>query len=224
MIVRTVLAETLWDELSVYFQEQWNNLINSFRQIGMTRHAATVLIFVILGLCIGGAVAPLVSVLTRRKYGAYVRTLIHADANSPENAKTLAELGFAGKKKIIHGLKYNSALREVVTCSEEDAFYAQEPDPAEEKPKPKNLFVRFWRWFIGKDGGRRFDWKEVDQYHFYIPEKRNYLAGTRYDRNAERLLPAILALIGFAVLAGLLFRFLPSLLKYVVSVFTGSGS
>ena len=223
-MVSTVLAESLWDELSVYFQEQWNNLINSFRQVGMTRYAATVLIFIILGLCIGGAIAPLVSVLVRRKYGRFVRSLLHADANAPENAKTLAELGFAGKKRIIRGLKYNSSLRGVVTCSEEDEFYSQEPEQVEEKPKPKNPFVRFWYWFIGKDGGRRFDWKEVEQYHFYIPEKRNYLAGTRYDKNAERLLPAILALVGFAVLAGLLFRFLPNLLKYVVSVFTGSGS
>lgn len=75
----------------------------------------------ILAIMLGIIIAATVVFYKRKVPGRMVIALSEAGASSPEKAKTLAELGFYGRKGIIFSLKYGSLGR--MLCSvEKDAY------------------------------------------------------------------------------------------------------
>jgi len=106
----------------------------------------------------GIVIAGIASVFTKRVIGNYVRALIKAQAGSPETAKTLSELGYAGNHDIRASLRSeNGALRRFVKIADSEDTAAR----------------------ISADGKRKIDF-ENDK--FYIPEELWMRAEIRYEK------------------------------------------
>ena len=86
----------------------------------------------VIALCLGIVVAALYSYYIHRVPGAVVRALLHAEAFSPEKAKTVAELGLLDKPLILWELTRGNSLvkyiRFVGDTPDENGICIQSPN------------------------------------------------------------------------------------------------
>lgn len=75
---------------------------------------ATAATIVIWGICIGIFIAYLIALYKHTVAGAPVRALLHAEAFSPETAKTLSELGFTQHHMIQFELRHDLQLQKLL--------------------------------------------------------------------------------------------------------------
>lgn len=78
--------------------------------------------FILLGLYVGIVIGAFVMCAHRARTGELVRAILSAGATSPENAKTLAELGLGGKESVIRSLKrrrYGSLIKVASNATDE---------------------------------------------------------------------------------------------------------
>ncbi len=78
--------------------------------------------FILLGLYVGIVIGAFVMCAHRARTGELVGAILSAGATSPENAKTLAELGLGGKESVIRSLKrrrYGSLIKVASNATDE---------------------------------------------------------------------------------------------------------
>ncbi len=122
--------------------------------------------------------------------GAFVRALLSAGASSPENAKTLDELGFLKNHSVRASLKSGYTLRKVVRCVEEDegTLICSE----------------------NKEGSVPFN-----EAHFYIPEDKQFAAESRFKGKKLPWFAYLLIFVGGVILMIALIAVLPHILSLV---------
>ena len=152
----------------------------------------------ILGLFIGLSLASFGALYDKRVLGEAVRAILRKEAYTPEEAVTLAELGYARNSIVRHSVRKSVTLRRVVRCVEEEKFLAEQEQRRlehEEKRKTDKSIGRF------RELAYTFD---LENDHFYIPEAIRYTADVKFEKKGSTWLGAIVftlvMLVGYVVL------------------------
>ena len=167
----------------------------------------------LLGLFLGLSIASFSVVYDKRVLGNAVRTLLKKECLSPEKAQTLSELGYARNAIIRYSVRKSIALRRVVKCVEEEKFLAEQEKlrkEHEEKRKTDKSIGRF------REVAYVFD---LENDHFYIPEKQKYVADIKFERKGNTWMGAILATVIMLVMYVALLLYLPEILDILNAYF-----
>ncbi len=144
--------------------------------------------FVMILVCgyIGFLIAGILAIYDRRVMGDFVRVLLAKDATTPEKALTLTELGYAGKRTVISGLRGRGIFVGTVYEAGEKVEFDRE-----------NHALPIFR--------ERFDPATA---RFYIPKPLSYRAAVRFEKKGMHIMAwAVGALVlGVLLLAAILFR------------------
>ncbi len=210
-IALTVSGEEmpLANELWLYFMDKYFDDSTFYPNLNIDGNDTAFIRLVIIGLFIGLSVAGFFAVFNKRVLGSFVRKLIQAEAFSPESAKTLEELGFAGKVTIYNAVRKSTTLRRVVKCREEQAHDAElslkraEYDTARENDKRLPKF---------KETVYKID-PTTDR--FYIPEEMKYMADIKFDAKGNTWASAIFCCVFMLVLMVVAIVLLPNLLEFL---------
>ena len=188
------LLQELWREfIQTYFtgDAYYPNLRMGYSEVLQLK-------LILLGLCVGLAVAAFGAVYDKRVLGHMVRTLLRKDCLSPEQGKTLADLGYARNSIVRHSVKRSISLRRVVRCVEEEQFLAEQERRRiehEEQRKTDKSIGRF------REMPYSFD---LENDHFYIPEDMKYMAEIKFEKKGNTWFGAaffaVILLIGYVVL------------------------
>ena len=115
------LLRELWD----YLEDKYVAPdMGHYENLGFGSGSLVTVRTIVFGFVIGFIVAAFAVVIDKKHLGDFVRTLIANNCNSPENAKTLDELGYYGYS-IRNAVRRNTALRRVVKCREEEEYYSE---------------------------------------------------------------------------------------------------
>ncbi len=85
-----------------------------YQNFTFTESDASMVSFVVIGICIGIVIASLIIFYQRNIPGGFVRALLRAEALSPETAKTLAELGYEKNALIKFELRHGAVMKKTV--------------------------------------------------------------------------------------------------------------
>ncbi len=151
----------------------------------------------ILGIFIGAVVACLAMAYNKQMLGKIVRALINSEANSPESAKTLDELGLKKSYLAKNALRSSSTLGRFVKCVGAEEFYAKqraehealETAPATEGEKTRKTPKYKERSYM----------VDIDNDRFYIPEELRVRADIRYDKKGSGRLATAIAIIALTI-------------------------
>ncbi len=191
-----------------------------YRHIDLGSGADQAAQLLILGIAIGLIVASAVMCYTRTKLGRFVRILVKNECLSPENAKTLRELGEFRNASVRRALSRGMTLRKYVRCVEEsdfDAALAKEAAAEALKRAPwwKKILVGVRNFFVGDDIGFRPDFRTA---HFYLPEETKDRAEIRFDRRGSGWPMVILIAVVSLVFASVLCKLLPDILQLMDNI------
>lgn len=216
-VMLSVGGETLWERISAWYQ---NSLLNeiltyieeryftvefgSYDNFAISGSAGTTARNAILAMAIGIVVASIMTAYLRNGLGGFVRKLIAEEVNSPENAKTLTELGYFRSSMIRRELVRGSSLRMVVRCRETEACEDAEREGQEIPENAKKTHT-------GVEKATKIDFCTA---HFYIPEDLRYRAELRFDKKGSGWGPVILTSIAVIFVAAALCWFLPDVLQF----------
>lgn len=157
--------------VGLYFVEDETPSNTSF----FTGEQGITLARIVIGIAIGIVLAALLSVYVKGYLGGLIRKLIQGGATSPENAKTLYELGLDDKFGIRRAIKGGNTYSRFLRCVEQDKHMASieqkraEFDAAhkDEKKPPKFREIGF-----------EYD---LDTMHFYVPEEHCDIALQKFS-------------------------------------------
>ena len=76
-------------------------------------HSVSALLVIIGGLSLGLFLSSVIAVVQKKHVGKMARALLSLEANSPERAKTLSELGLSGSLPVKIALSHASPLRKL---------------------------------------------------------------------------------------------------------------
>lgn len=207
--IATWYQDSLLRELLVYLNERYFTVeFGAYDHISLSGNAGTTVRNIVLALALGIIVASLMTVYTRNGLGGFVRRLNAAEANSPDKAKTLMELGYFRSPMIRHELSHGSSLRMVVKCLEKEKFEQAQVDTAQSGEKGRNA---------RKEATFRIDFLTA---HFYIPEDLRYRADIRFDQKGSGWISVLITVILTAVAAAAVCFFLPDLLQMADNLIT----
>lgn len=144
---------------------------------------------IVWALYVGLLLAAVIMLLEKRAVGKLVRKLDEAGALSPENGKTLAELGLAKNPFVKGQLRGKTALSALV--------YAVGETPEIDEEGHATPVIR----------------KAVDPAaKYYLPEPLRNRALLRYSTRGSHAIDIVVAVIGFGIIGWLLIAYLPKLL------------
>ena len=205
---------SLWEKISQWYQNSLiRELLNyvfdtyftmelgSYDNFAISGTSGAALRNIILAVACGIIIATLMTLYTRRGLGGFVRKLIAAEANSPENAKTLMELGYFRSVMIRRELSSGSALRMVVRCPEQEQFDTRDATGGEgetNQKRPSKSAV-FRHNFLSS--------------RFYIPEDLRARAEIRFDAKGSGWIPALITIAVTIIAASAVCWFLPDLIQ-----------
>ena len=195
--------ETL-KELYYYFVEKYFTMDTSALEHISFDGVSLPLMFV--GLFLGVLIASASAIYNKRTLGDALRYIIKSGANSPETAKTLAELGYEKNTFVRGGLKYGTALRKYVRCVEDDEIMAKLV------PDKKGFYPKITT--------------DLKRAHFYVPEEKRIAAELRYEKAGTSWFTFFAILVGGTVLLVLFIKIFPDILQFVdnfVGGFDGNG-
>ena len=196
------LIEELWD---FYKDKYFTPQFGDYEHIEIAESSLVSLPMVAIAAVIGMCIAAIAAIFNKRYLGDFVRTLISAEALSPETAQTLEQLGYLKNTTIRSSLKNGTTLRRVIKCVEEEQYYDAMKKKREEfeqtNTDPKAKF---------KEIPYNMD---VSTAHFYIPEDLKYTAELKFEKKGTDWLSFVLVLVGSIVLALLIIWAVPELLQ-----------
>ena len=196
------LIEELWE---FYKDKYFTPQFGDYEHIEIAESSLVSLPMVAIAAVIGMCIAAIAAIFNKRYLGDFVRTLISAEALSPETAQTLEQLGYLKNTTIRSSLKNGTTLRRVIKCVEEEQYYDAMKKKREEfeqtNTDPKAKF---------KEIPYKMD---VSTAHFYIPEDLKYTAELKFEKKGTDWLSFVLVLVGSIVLALLIIWAVPELLQ-----------
>ena len=196
-------------ELLTYLEEKYFSVsLGSYQNLSISATTGTTIRNTILAIAIGLIIASAMMVHTRRGLGKFIHALLKNNCNTPDNAKTLSELGFYQNPSLRHALKKGVTFGKLVRCKEEDEWLQNESftdETAEEKPTERKEEV----FAI-----------DCSTMHFYVPEEFRYRAEIRFEKKGTSwgffAIVAVLTVIACALLC----VFLPSIFKLTDNIIT----
>ena len=224
--VVTWYQNSLIKEFLDYFSTRYFSVqLGTYENFAVSAGTGALVRNIILALAAAIIVAACVTAYTRVSMGAFVRRLISEGALSPDDAKTLLELGYFRDPSIRRALSRASALRMVVRRVGDGL-----PDPAEnggesgeadaadvsenEDVEVQNIAENAPRMQINDE---KIDFTTA---RFYIPEALRYRAEIRFDPKGSGWRSAILISIFAVVVAAVLCFFVPELIQFADNIIT----
>ena len=202
-------------ELINYFYEKYFTIeFGAYENFTVADGFGTTLRSIVIALMLGIIASALLTAHMRIGLGTFVKKLLKEECLSPEQAKTLLELGYFRSPMIRRELERGSVLRMVVHCRERDEKEGKAESEAtgevtenavqEQKKPQKRAYVL--------QKGEKIDFATA---HFYIPEELRYRAEIRFDAKGSNWRSAILLTVAAVVVAALLCAFLPDVVAFI---------
>ena len=180
----------IWKIFWDYFYESYFTDNTVYENLNLGRGSLVSIRYLIVGLFVGLSVASFAAVFNKRVLGSFVRKLLGEECLSPETAKTLPELGYAGKLFIRYGVKRGVNLRRVVRCREEEEYLAriaaEEQEYEQKRADDPTLPKKFKAEPFSVD---------PDKHHFYIPEEMKYMADVKFEAKGNTWFSAIIFVV-----------------------------
>lgn len=229
--------QSLIYELLNHFEEKYFTVnFKSYDNFSISGAKGASITNAILAIAIGIIIASAIMTHTKSCHGAFVRKLLKTGATSPENAKTLSELGFFHNLSVRRELKRGVSLRKLVFCKEKKSLDTtngftnetqeqaseEESEPSvesqsDEKAKQNKLMqilLAIKYFFIPKKDQNEIFEIDFETMHFYIPEDLRYRADVRYEKKGSGWLPFIIVSVATVIATALLCVYLPELFQF----------
>ena len=199
-------------ELLTYIGEEYFSVeLGSYQNFAFAGGSGNLLRNIILAAACGIVIAALMTLYVRQGLGGFVRRLIANGATSPEQAKTLMELGYFRSVTIRRELSRGSALRMVVRCREQEAHEAEATECAANAENAENAEkAASASPYKRASDVYRHDFLSA---HFYVPEDLRHRAEIRFDIKGSGWLPTLVTIGVTIVAAATLCWFLPDLIQ-----------
>lgn len=183
------------NELFTYLTERYFSVeLGTYENFSVGAGTATTVRNIILALMIGFIAASVMTAYTRQGLGGFVRKLLREECLSPEQAKTLMELGYFRSSMIRRELSRGTTLRMVVRqCEAHESLDSQENEaPSNEKPESNSQKTTKIDFLTAR---------------FYIPEDLRYRADVRFDAKGSSwglvAVSAVISILAAALLCWL---------------------
>ena len=201
----------LWKELWQYFEEKYFTLdLTQYENLGLGGggHLFSIPQMIAMML-IGVLIAAVATMFNKNVLGDFVRVILQHQAYSPEDAKTLEELGYLKNSTIRGALRRNVSLRRVVRCVEEENFAAEveiqraayEAQRAQNPSLPAFVEPTYHM--------------DVNQSHYYIAEKDKYMADIKFEKKGNNWFSFGLVVVCCVVLLFAVLFILPDVFQYM---------
>ena len=208
---------TLWEELWDYFNNKYfTPQYGDYQYIELGSGSMFSFQTIVIGFIVGAILASVSFIFNKRVLGDFVRALLSVDAHSPEEARTLEQLGYLKNTTIRSALKRGTSLRRVVKCVEEEAYLAQQEQKRlqfeAENTDPKQKFKEIP--FV----------MDPSTAHYYIPEQLRYTADIKFEQKGTNWLVFAGVVIGAVAVGLLAIWMLPELLQMAdnfIGIFAG---
>ena len=196
--LNTWYQKSLVCEILTYLEEKYFSVsLGAYQNLSVSRNTGTNIRNIILAVAIGLIIASAMAVYTRRGMGAFIRTMLKNDCTSPENAKTLSELGYYNDLSIRRALKSGVTFGKLVKCKEEEEWSAERSFTDETDKKQEHAAFCL----------------DCSTMHFYIPEEYRYRAEIRFEKKGTSWGFFAIVVVATVIGAALLCRFAPQILK-----------
>lgn len=198
------------------FDELFALDLGSYDNIGFTSTTFTGVRGMIVALFVGAIIGSVASLFNKRVLGDFVRAVISEGCSSPENAKTLGELGFLKNSAVRSSLRSNGMLGRVVRCVEEDSYEAEQAE-----------LRGIIELRAAEDGGevepyRALPYKRnLNTAHFYIPAEKSDAAELRFSKKGTNPVVLVIGIIASVLLLWVVLRILPDLLQMLDNLVGG---
>jgi len=190
------------------------NGIVGYENLNMTASDFKMVTAIIFGMFVGIVIAAFLSVFNKRVLGGVVDAVIADEANSPENAKTLAELGLENEPFVKYAVAKSVSLRRVLKCREEEEFCAELNKKREEYAEKKKADRKLPKF-------KEVEYKvRAAEDRFFIPEELKYTAEVKFDRKGATLRSAI----GIAIFSAVAFVIILIALPLIFEFLNGLGA
>lgn len=200
----TWYRSSLLCELLQYFRDTYFTVsFPPYRYLSLSENSGSFAQSVIFSFVIAMVLAVILAQWIKTSSGKMVRCLLQEEIHTPEDSKTLFELGCFRSVAVRYELKYGQ-LRKVVACKEQELLCHSEYEQASEELPKKHENNEF-----------RLDFKTA---HFYIPSELKQRAELRYAKPRFGWLPVLLVIILAPILAALLCTFLPDILQFIDNI------
>ncbi len=200
--IATWYQNSLLRELLTYFEQRYFTVdARTYNNFSISNQTAQTIRNMIVAILIGVLLASLYVAYMRTVPGGFVRKLLTLEADSPEKAKTLRELGYFRSPMIRRELTRGTSLRMVVRY--------HDPKMDQDAEGPREIDKKHTRTHKTAD---KLDFLSA---RFYIPEELRYRADVRFDKAGSGWRLAIVTAIVAVVAAALICLFLPDILTLV---------
>ena len=214
----------LWEGLFESIKEFFNPTLSGYTNFNFGSDNIINIHVIVFGIFIGVMIASVYSIYTKQILGKFVRKLLSEDITSPENAKTLGELGFDKNIAVIHGLK-GYTLGKAVNSVERDEYIESTNKMRENYENNRKSADR-----LGKKlppfREPKFE-KKVTECRYYIAEKNKYTAEMRFNPNGSGYGTFFFVLLVSVMCIVIIYAILPHLLAFTdaaISDFTAEGN
>ena len=218
-------GESLWERIVAWYQ---NSLIHEllnyaneryftvefglYENFSLGANAGTTSRNLILGFAIGIIIASILTAYVRIGLGAFVRKLLKTESVSPEQAKTLLELGYFRSTVIRRELTQGTTLRTVVRSCEDDMQEAEGDENGEEQAPAE---AKKAHTLLQKP--KKIDFLTA---RFYVPEDLRYRADVRFEKKGSGWGSVILSVLITVVVSAALCWLLPDLFQFADNIIT----
>jgi len=179
-----------------FFKNIWNYLYDiylssdgNYENINFEKTPLFSLRLTVLGIFIGAIIACVVIAYNKKVLGGAVRKIIAEEVLSPENAKTIAELGYEKNILLRNAFRSSVSLRKIVKCAGEEKFIAEQNERREAHEKRR------------ADGEKLPKFKQIDYIidlktdRFYIPEELKYRADVKFEKKGSGWLATVITIL-----------------------------
>lgn len=206
---------SLFAELRDYFVDKYFSIeYGSYENFDVGSGALFSVQSLIVCLFIGLLLASVLAIFNKRVLGDFVRAIARDDADSPERAMTLEQLGFRKNSAVRSALKRHGSLRRVVRCVEDDRADLEAGFPL--RPGIAELYGEVAQLPKAPGAGRT----DLDNAHFYIPRSELISAEIRYEKKGTNWFAFFVTLILSLICVSLLFKLLPDVFQLIDNFIT----
>jgi hypothetical protein len=201
--------DTLWGLIKEVIDDFFSLDLGNYQNLGIPDSMLSGLRGVIVAFYLGVILASFAAVFNKKAHGGFVRTLIECGCNSPENAKTLSELGLERSALVKAAIKSKSAYHGILFCVEKEEY---------DKKVTRGRSIYLLR--AAEEGEKQRPYEPASyQYdfssaHFYIPDALRYEAEFRFQKKGSGIGSAIFITLASVVLMWATIKIAPDILQF----------
>ena len=204
---------SLINEVLSFFKERYFTVtFPGYENISLGANANESAEMLVVAFMIAMILAAGVSAFSRTRLSKFVRIFLRESVHTPEEGRTLMELGAFRDTTIRRELSRGVNLRRVIRCREEEEHLRLQAErrAAHEEANRDNPNAPAF-----EEEPFRMDFLTA---HFYIPEELRYRADVRYTLRGTGWIPFLLTAVAIVVLSSLACFFLPDILQLIDNI------